>query len=286
MGELLTQLRVRREELYASRSPSPAAPDAELEAALRRQLEEIYGPTNIANPPISAIRDVENDYVTKEDEDDVEGFEFRLFAAPIQPAEDVSGQSLVAPTKIILEDTDIVGEGAFVKPDRNPAYYFTGTVSDIRKKQFNLSAVSGDDVRKWLGVKYTAWEMPWKSQVIKLVGRKAAKGVVCPIAITDQVVVSKESTKRKKPGKKKRIRSRQLHKKEQELKEMHDRKAVSKTEAEKEKRARLNRTKKLRKKAKEKATKAASRSEGPVLVPVDDEVPSDGGHNDNPTWRK
>lgn len=245
---------MRREELYTSRSPSPNAHDAELQAALNRQLASLYEIT---------FADPADPVISTSPENNENEFEFRLFAVPVVPSH--SGAELSnATARIILEDdVTIDGDGAFVRPHRNPSYYFASTPAEEQRQQYASSAVTGEYVRKQLVVSFPACKMPWKVTVVRARSRKDLKGVLAPVRLADQIPssVTADKIKSGKLGKKARIRKRQQMRKLQEVVEMEKLKALSKEEAEKEKRARLNRVKKLRKKAKEKALKAAARGE-------------------------
>lgn len=181
--------------------------------------------------------------------------------------------------RIVLgeEDDEPSGGGGFVVPNRSPAYFLTGELSQEKRKEFELSAVSGDDVRKWLGVRFIAWEKPWKVSSLKVIGKKAAKGIVDPKTITDQLELIDPAEKRgrARPGKKRRIILRKKKKNAEEAKQKREREAKDKEDAEREKRTRRNREKKVKRKAKEKAQKGESqgddhRSKAEVVTKIDE----------------
>ncbi|TVY81849.1 hypothetical protein LSUE1_G004873 [Lachnellula suecica] len=250
--------RVRRSDLY-SRSQSPSPPpselDSELEAQLQARLASLYDSaydTSILAPASQPTRppngNLQPNAEDAQDEEEPPEFEFRLFSA---------GENDTAePQKIILElDEEEGGDGGFVVPNRNPKYYFAEKAVGEEQWRFEAAALTGDEV---LGLsKRRAWglEVPWRVKVLKVVGspKSASAG-----AETGQVVlveVGRES-KRKRPGKKRRVILRQRKKKSDEVLEKRRKEQELKDETEREKKTRRNREKKVKQRLKEKAKKA------------------------------
>lgn len=137
--------------------------------------------------------------------------------------------------------------------NRDPTYYFAEKAVGEQKWQFESAALSGEEILDL--AKRRAWglEVPWRVRVLKTTGKlKTAGGdadTIVEVEVGDEI-------KRKRPGKKSRIVSRQKKKKRDEIEEKHRRDKELKDETEREKRTRRNREKKVKKKMKEKAKKA------------------------------
>lgn len=195
---------------------------------------------------------------------------FRLFAGPTPRKEDAgatSGTSAVVKTAgaqiILLDDEggDSNGEvGGLIQRPRDPTYYFAAKAEGLRKQQFEEAAVSGDDVRRWLGIRYWGWEVPWRVRVLRV--QNGSKSVVTdvdggkPLVLVPIDAASASSTGKKKPGKKRRIILRQRKRAADALLAEKLQSQQTKEAAEREKKTRRNREKKVKKRAKEKALKA------------------------------
>jgi hypothetical protein len=264
--------RVRREELHASdeSSWSESEVDAELEARLNAQIAKSLGidesafrppqpPTALpvleppqtngksANEALGSDSESEpgtpvDDSTPDDDDDDgeaedEEGYAFRLFSTA-GPA-----------PKVVLEDYDKVVEGKLL---RGPplSYYLATDVSPEKRHEYEVAAVSGEDVLARSKVRHWGLEMPWKVTSIK-VTRKARPGEVANRA----QVESEQQARRKRPGKKSRIAMRKKARAQAQAEEEAKKKMADKEEQIKEKKKRLNRLKKLRRRAQKKAEK-------------------------------
>jgi hypothetical protein len=221
-----------------------------------------------------------------------DGFEFRLFAAsmPSSRAVPSSGPDVAAP-RIILDDEHGVGDlklqGGFVVPRRADGYYFSGAVTPERRKEFEIVAVSGEEVQRLLGVRYSGWEVRWRVRHLRngelVIAESDSKGAVAsPLAAgldpnrhSEIGLVS--GSKKGKPGKKRRIVLRERKRKGEEAakrrrEEIEKKKREEREieEAEREKRTKRNREKKVKKKMKEREKKRKSEGNGLGNAEVDE----------------
>jgi hypothetical protein len=184
----------------------------------------------------------------EEDPDEL-AFEFRLF-----------GDEAPTHTVVIRENEDqpsAAGEGAFVVPKRPTSYYIAGDPDQASLDRFRHAALSSDYIladakrRRW------GLEKPWRVTHITITtsskhgrpGQPAAAGA------------PGESVKRKRPGKKRRITLRVREKAKKEKEEAARKSLVDKEEHLAAKKKRLNRERKLKRRAKEKEKKAATAGE-------------------------
>jgi len=154
----------------------------------------------------------------------------------------------------VLEvEEEELGEGGFVVQDRDPKYYFAERAVGEQKWRFENAALSGEEILDLSRRRAWGLEVPWRVRVLKTTEKsKDASGN------GDQIVAIEvgDESKRKRPGKKRRVILRQREKKKEEIKEKKRREKELKDETEREKRTRRNREKKVKKKLKEKAKKA------------------------------
>lgn len=170
-----------------------------------------------------------------EDDEDAadEEFAFRLF-------------STAKPTqKVVLEeDVEPQGEGGLVGP-RRLSYYVVTDLSARQRNEYDFAAVSGDEVLARSKTRSWGFELPWKVTTIT-VKRKASP----------EDAKAKDGAKRR-PGKKQRISLRKRAKVKEEKAQQVAKKLVEKEEHIKDKKKRMNRLKKLRRRAKDKEKKQA-----------------------------
>lgn len=191
-------------------------------------------------------------------EDQAEDLDFRLFAT--EPA--AKDQRASEAQKIRLRSpTPQTGEPGFLQPDRPSSYYFVNSADSRRKEEFQQAALSGAQVsslskRPWPGSAY-----PWK--VLHLPRSSVKRSVLAMSGHANSdlftklgEMVSDESTKRKRPGKKARIKVRVKLAAQAARSEKARAGIEAKGRAEREKRAKKNRDKKLKKRAKDKAKKS------------------------------
>jgi hypothetical protein len=261
-------------------SPEPSELDEELTALLHSKLEHVYGPvvTEVHSP--SAKQNPETIGHVSPAPKPNDGFEFRLFAGSRSTqAVPSSGPDVTAP-RIILNGEhdagDLSQQGGFVVPRREGGYYFTGAATrerkEERRREFEIAAVSGEEVRRWLGVRYWGWEVRWRARVLrdgKLVVAEDNSQVDVAIPLTAGLDLDGHSEtglgsgrKNGKPGKKRRIILRMRRKKGEEASkrrreeaEWKNREEKEREEAEREKRTRRNREKKVKKKMREREKK-------------------------------
>ncbi|KAF2811995.1 uncharacterized protein BDZ99DRAFT_285005 [Mytilinidion resinicola] len=258
MFDLPQAKRVRRDELYSPATSPRSSPDPALTELLRSHAQDIsFTTVQIASKPEAAL-DRQN---AADEEDEEEELEFRLFA-PTAPHE-----STDAPTqRIRIDSPDRTGKEGFVIPERPPEYYFVAEADEARRAQLNATAISGEEVLERAKTKWPGCEMPWRVTEISLKGM--AKDLV---AGHMDVVVGLEGQRQKRPGKKARIKTRGKAKEERLKRETAEKLAKDKEMAEKEKKARRNRQKQLKKRAKNRAKKAG---DGDAAGIVDEGVDS------------
>ncbi|KAG5983066.1 hypothetical protein E4U55_000864 [Claviceps digitariae] len=190
-----------------------------------------------------------------DDKPDAGEFEFRLFSSQL-------------PAKVTLEeeydDAATPREGRIVCP-RPPSFYLAGRIPQTRKREYRIAAVSGEDVL--LRSRCPAWGMAYPWKVVKGVGvaRRVRRQDGCVMRVYGdadadaKADIIGDTKRRTRPGKKKRIATRQKLRMEKERQEAERKRAMDKEEQVKEKKKRLNRLKKLRKRAKNKEMKAGGK---------------------------
>lgn len=269
---------MRREDLYDSGSdrggafePGETEEDAELRAELNARLSSLIS-LNLITPPAGGdegvfVVDTEPPPVAKKDEQEESDkaptqtqaeaeeaeFAFRLFST-----------SAPSQTVVLASKDQDVASGEDVAFARRPiSHYVRGELSAQEKEQFQLAAISAQDVLAAASQRAWGLEVPWRVTKITVAAKKGAQPVVGP------AVEAPDKRKKTRPGKKRRIVLRIRDKKKQE--EMGKKKAqlekrqsqmMSKEEHMREKRKRLNRERKLKRRQKEKEKKAAAGIEG------------------------
>uniref|UniRef100_A0A8H7TSX6 Uncharacterized protein n=1 Tax=Bionectria ochroleuca TaxID=29856 RepID=A0A8H7TSX6_BIOOC len=240
--------RVRREELNGSDCSEDS--DVEYDAVLRARFEARLAETIKIGPAETETQPQPGRSQSNPGEDsdaqieDGNGeLEFCLF-----------GGAGAVPTKVVLEDdSESDGEGGLV-PTRPYSFYFPGRPSRKLQKEYDFSAVSGQDILERSRQRCWGMEYPWKVTHITAT-RKGG-----PAARASKE--NEDSNKRKRPGKKQRIALRVKAKERAAEAEAASKQAAEKDEQVKDKKKRMNRLKKLRKRAKEKEKKNAARGAG------------------------
>ncbi|CAH0024190.1 unnamed protein product [Clonostachys rhizophaga] len=240
--------RVRREELNGSdcSEDSDVEYDAVLRARFEARLAETIkiGPAETeTQPEPGGSRSNHGEDSDAQIEDGNGELEFCLF-----------GGTGAVPTKVVLEDdSESDGEGGLV-PTRPYSFYFPGRPPRKLQKEYDFSAVSGQDVLERSRQRFWGMEYPWKVTHITAT-RKGG-----PAAHASKE--NEDPNKRKRPGKKQRIALRVKAKERAAEAEAASKQAAEKEEQVKDKKKRMNRLKKLRKRAKEKGKKIAARGTG------------------------
>ncbi|VUC21524.1 unnamed protein product [Clonostachys rosea] len=237
--------RVRREELNGSDCSD--GPDVERDAVLHAQLLaqlgkmiEIGPAEKGTQPQPGRSRSSPNEDSDTQMEDGIRELEFCLF-----------GGAGAVPTKVVLEDdSQSDGEGGLV-PTRPYSFYFPGRPSRELQKEYDFSAVSGQDVLERSRLRFWGMEYPWRVTHITTT-RKGG-----PIAHAGEEKA--DLKKKRRPGKKQRIALRVKAKQRAAEVEAASKQAAEKEEQVKDKKKRMNRLKKLRKRAKEKEKKIAAK---------------------------
>ncbi|KAK1815554.1 hypothetical protein LTR12_010019 [Friedmanniomyces endolithicus] len=238
-----------------------------MERVVRRA--DLHSParTPELEPEVNAIRHLmsraqdELDFVTNTDdtvqpgepEDDLD---FRLFAAA-----SIAGGASVANKIRLRSPTPQTAAAGFVVPERDRGYYFADTLVTADKENYARVALSGAQV---LALSRAPW--PGSAYEWKVVHVPSTKGRLPSgfVAVKDRIDVTTDLlAKRKRPGKKSRIKIRidlktsraKAEKLQAEAVKLQAR-AVAREAAEREKRVRTNRAKKLKRRAQEKAKKS------------------------------
>ncbi|RDA95647.1 hypothetical protein CP533_1134 [Ophiocordyceps camponoti-saundersi (nom. inval.)] len=250
MFEVPEAKRVRREDLEASDDVSQSSLDdtnnAALRASLQAQLEKSLG-LELGDVRSSTDK-VRNDVSTSQTsraldnkENEAGEFEFRLFST--------AGS---APTVVLDVDEEAAGEGDIVVK-RPPSYYFAIDLPDRLRQEYEVASVSGEDVLARSRCRSWGLELPWKVTTITTVAKANPDS-----GSTAESSANRKADKRKRPGKKTRIA---LRKRERAARERHDlmvKQEMDKAEHLKIKKTKLNRAKKMRRRAKDKEKKLAA----------------------------
>ena len=202
--------------------------------------------------------------IPKEDKENEDCFEFRLFSRPTwNPVP--SNETAVAPVRIdIRSPSPDIREIGFLEPRRPDDYYFTNGSSEQERKQYQSVAVSGEDILRQTEARWVRFilaanvitnscqlqygcALPWRVITVK-----NFQNLVTSNKSTPNKSVS---TKKTRQGKKRRILLRKRLALTAEKEAIARISKVGKEAAEREKKTRLNRAKKVRRKEKEKARK-------------------------------
>lgn len=140
------------------------------------------------------------------------------------------------------------------------SYYLVTDLSPEKKQQYEMAAVSGEDVIE--RSKERAWglELPWRVITIKATRKPASKQGGGAEAVAH--VEDDQPAKRKRPGKKRRTAMRIKARAMAQAEEAAKQKMAEKEEHVKDKKKRLNRLKKLRRRAKKKTEKGGGDEAG------------------------
>lgn len=205
------------------------------------------------------------------DDDEVEeeqGFEFRLF----------SNSTNTSAARVVLEpEEDNDGGGTFIRKDRDKNYYFATPATGDRKTGFETMAVSGETILAWRNIRARGLEVPWRVKTIKIHSSSKLK----PDGSTQVTVIvddGEKDRKKCKPNKKRRVILREKQRKKEKLEEEKRKRNEGKEAAEREKKTRLNRAKKVKRKEKQKAFKAGegAGADNGFGVPMDVVMSDDG----------
>lgn len=187
-----------------------------------------------------------------EDPEADQEYAFALFAND-------KSDAAAAHTIILNNEDEDLGPGSILRP-RALSYFFAEKAEGRRKEELKYAAVSGEEVLRRREQRAWGLEVGWRVQVVRAsISRKAMSKKSSNIttgADADCKGAGDVVGRKKKPGKKHRILLRQERRKIQAAEEAKRKQMEIKGEAENEKRIRLNREKKLKRRAKEKAEKA------------------------------
>jgi Fungal protein of unknown function (DUF2011) len=180
-------------------------------------------------------------------EENKDELEFRLFAAPVSAA----SQNQVPIQRVRLRSPSVENQAAgFIIPGRGSGYYFTGDINGARQAELNAVAAEGEDILQQAQSSWPGCALPWRVTTI------TPAGLMLGVSVSDIDSTFNLHVQRTRPGKRRRIALRKQAQKLKEKKEQAERTLQEKIEAEKGKRTRRNREKKVKRKAREKAKKA------------------------------
>lgn len=179
-----------------------------------------------------------------EDEDEDEVYAFRLFSAA-GPA-----------PQVVLENTNRVVEGKMTR-GRPLSYYLVTDLPPEKKQQYEMAAVSGEDVIERSKMRAWGLELPWRVRTIKVTRKAGRREGEAAAHVEDG-----QAAKRKRPGKKRRTAMRIKARAEAQAEEAAKQKMAEKEEHVKDKKKRMNRLKKMRRRAKKKTEKGAGGEAG------------------------
>lgn len=242
---------MRREDLddlddSDSSSDGDSSYDSDFEDQLNAQIAKALGIDDAASDSTFRIEAIEagstEDIIgtNQEKQTSEDAYEFNLFS---------TGSPM---SKVVLLDPNEKSEGAILHP-RPSSHYKVLPLSAEQRNQFAFAALSGDDVYRLSQQRSLGLELPWRVTTIKVTRR--AKAGESKESHSDQAAAS---LTRKRPGKKTRIMRRQKERDNKAKAEELAKKQLEKEEHTKDKKKRMNRIKKLRKRAKEKEMKAAA----------------------------
>ncbi|KAK1055680.1 hypothetical protein LTR74_015516 [Friedmanniomyces endolithicus] len=253
-------LQVRSEEEESTERSSSARMER---VVSRTELQSPASPPDLNPEPhaISHLKAIDQfHYVTKtnesleagEPEDDLD---FRLFTA-LNAADGVSLANKIR----LRSPTPQTTAAGFVVPGRVRRYYFADTFATGDKENYARVALSGAQV---LALSCAPW--PGSAYEWKVVHVPSTKGRLPSgsVAVKDRIDVTTDLlAKRKRPGKKSRIKIRTKLAISRVEAEKSQANAVAREAAEREKRVRTNRAKKLKRRAQEKAKKSGVKGDG------------------------
>ncbi|OTA61272.1 hypothetical protein K449DRAFT_465973 [Hypoxylon sp. EC38] len=250
MFEVPDAKRVRREELYDSSSEEEATNDDHLDSILREKLNaQLSGlleldskvDESIEKQQISKVSTGDANEDTHNDEDiekpAEEAFSFRLF------------RDEESSHKVVLEPQDASeknGDGAFVVAKRPISYYLAGEPPPEVAKEYRMAAVSADYLLQDAKKRRWGLEKPWRVTTITITTNKKMGTPGSYVSTATETGRSKK----KRPGKKRRIILRVRQKVKKEREEAAKQQLIEKEQHLQEKKKRLNKTKKLRRRAK------------------------------------
>ncbi|PHH84781.1 hypothetical protein CDD83_1405 [Cordyceps sp. RAO-2017] len=259
MFELPEAKRVRREELESADSSDGSegadrALDAELRARLGAQIATSLGLHTTPRAGEGAQQESsrtegasrgpgDQDAAQTHDDDDLGEFAFRLFHTAEATA-----------TVVLRPEDEARGPGGIVAR-RPAAHYLAARAPAARRREYEFAAVDGDDVLARSRAPAWGLEMPWKVTKIATTITHMARD---SDTHTTRASASPPPATRRRPGKKRRIAMRKRERTRKEQVELMAKADREKEEHFKDKKKRLNRVKKLRKRAKDKEKKLAA----------------------------
>lgn len=157
-------------------------------------------------------------------------------------------------------DEDILASSDGTVVTKRPlSFYVRGKLGDEERRRLQYSAVSGAEVLRRSRERAWGLELPWRLVKLSVVPQAQARSLVVASSKPSSAKPSGHETdaksKRRRPGKKKRIALRIKEKARKEKEAAEAQKKLTKEEHLKEKKKRLNRERKLKRRQKEREKK-------------------------------
>ena len=138
-----------------SSSDDNGNPDPTLEARFRDQIERSYvdegSKTETQDQGI--LEDLGTAAVGQPVEEDEEAYTFRLFARP-KGSGPSKGKDKGVQKVALRSPSPASGEPGFVNPQRQSAYYFTGTASAEQAQQYSKATISSEQLLQGLKTRW------------------------------------------------------------------------------------------------------------------------------------
>ncbi|KAF1990163.1 hypothetical protein K402DRAFT_248992 [Aulographum hederae CBS 113979] len=235
--------RVRREELDSPQSSISPEPDPAIQTLIQTRLDDELGP----------IESISLENASENADTEGEALGLRLFTRPI--GKSTSAHIIVREESISDDDR----EPGLVNPERDKSYYFAKPLDAEQLRRYESIAVDTADIIVKSKDPCPGLRHPWRSTAISATGKILT---LLGKHVKEELV----SSKRKRPGKVARIKSRKKIAAEDVKKGLKASKVQEKkiaksalneeeTEAEREKRMQRNREKKAKKKLRHQAKK-------------------------------
>lgn len=238
---------IRRQELELDQAADGcAASDETVEAEIQARIARSLGLDASSGTEWPTVGQAVPEAEDKEEREPEGGaFDFRLFRTPGPAA------------RVVLPSDEATGEGeGGIVARRRSSYYLVAELDELQRQQYASAAVSGDEVvarsrSPWWGLR-----LPWKLIQATATNRATREKMPRGEADPHSRVPDGTLSRRRRPGKKRRVASRRRARASREEEATRARQKAEKELHLKDKRKRLNRSKKLRRRAKDKEAKA------------------------------
>ncbi|KAF4592257.1 hypothetical protein GQ602_002556 [Ophiocordyceps camponoti-floridani] len=258
MFELPEAKRVRREDLEASDNESQNDLGKNLDTALRESLQARLAkslgellphakkPANEVDGEGSTLAASSAGAATLSraldpGDEAPDEFEFRLFS------------TAGSVPKITLDIEERAEGESNIVAKRPPSYYLATDIPEQLRQEYRMACISGEDVVARSRCRSWGLELPWKVTTITTVRNATPEDETAK-----ESVANAKTANKKRPGKKTRIAQRRRGRAARDREQLAAKQEMDKSEHLKNKKMRLNRTKKLRRRAKDKEKRLAA----------------------------